>query len=56
MLAPPADACSSDVTGAWLQLTGTSMILELVGMGLLVVSLGLLHRQTQRTAPPRLGY
>jgi len=39
-----------------LQLTGTSMILELVGMGLLVVSLGLLHRQTQRTAPPRLGY
>lgn len=32
------------------------MILELVGMGLLVVSLGLLHRQTQRAAPPRLGY
>merc|ERR1719238_1000712 len=38
------------------KLAGTSMILELVGMGLLVVSLGLLHRQTQRTAPPRLGY
>ena len=32
------------------------VILELVGMGLLVVSLGLLHRQTQRAAPPRLGY